>query len=136
MHFYESYFPKEKLFVGIPLFFTTYAGASAGDIPSHYASPYSGPGYNPLEPDVPGELLYKEVVQDLRQNRAKGFWDKDAKAFSVYYDDSKTFGSGMNDESIQKIQDFIKNAGYGGAFVWELRGDTYDWHALQLLSSK
>lgn len=133
MEFYKCYFHPETLFIGSPLFFTTYANASGGNLPSHYASPYSGPGYNPNEPDVEGELLYKEVVDDLNSGAALGFWDGGAKAFSVYYPKLQMFGSGIDDEALKEVVNYIKSSGYGGSMLWELRGDTNDWHVLHFL---
>lgn len=134
MQFYESYFRPDILYVGIPLFFNTYADANEGIPPSHYGSPYSGPGTHPTDPDAKGTLLYREVMRDLELGAAQGFWDPYSIAFSVYYPSLDMFGSGMNPLALKKTIQYTKSSEYRGVMIWELRGDTKDWSALKLIN--
>lgn len=131
MDFYLRYFPKEKLTVGIPLFFNAYADAKEGNPPSHYGSPYSGPAPHLEDSERDGVLLYHEVQTELEKKILEGFWDEHAKAFSVY--DSKTalFGSGISEKSIEAIASFTLEKKFYGVMIWSLSGDTSDWKALK-----
>lgn len=133
LNYYNEHVPREKLTVGIPLFFTTYADAKNGVTPSHYGSSYSGPAPNPYVPYEPGELFYRDIVEDIRNKKAQGFWDPISVAFSAYYPEKAIFASGMNEQSIKEICQFIIDKGFQGAKIWQFQGDTPDWQGLRLM---
>lgn len=133
MSYYSNYVPKEKLAVGIPLFFNTYADVHEGILPSHYGSPYSGPAKNPYVPYEQGNLFYRDIVEALQRGQASGYWDPVALAFMAYYPKTAIWGSGMNKQSIQNVCEFIIKNGFQGAKVWQFQGDTPHWEALRLI---
>jgi chitinase len=133
LKYYVQHVPKEKLAVGIPLFFTTYADAKGGILPSHYGSVYSGPAKNPYVSYEEGELYYRDIVEDIKSGRAVGYWDPISVAFMAYYPQTAVFASGVNEEAIRRVAHFIIEQGFQGAKVWNFQGDTPDWQALRLM---
>lgn len=116
-----------KVRYGAPLYFRTYAGVTGGTADSHTYSPYTGPG-NPNSPS-PGMVLWRQVMDDVANetNGAKGFWDPEAQAYSVYYSGTQEFATGMDiQHSIPAMVTAAKAFNCAGMMIWEFKGDDAD----------
>ncbi len=120
---YLQWIPAEKLTVGIPLYYRTYANARDGDTERHYGSSFNGPGNPPM-------LQYRQVMA----SEAQFFWDDSAHACSAYWPSSGQYGTGINLRAIREICQFIEEQKLGGAMVWELNGDTASWEAMSVIA--
>lgn len=131
MEYYKRYFPVEKLFLGIPFFYSTYADATDGVPHSHYGSSYTGPGINPTDSSQNGTLSYREIQTALIKQKASGFWDPHSIAYSVFFPEGAVFGAGINIQVIDALCDYSRKEGFGGIMIWSLSEDTNDWQALK-----
>lgn len=114
--------PKEKLIVGIPEYFRTFANATGGSENSHLLSPFTGPGSDTGSGD--GIKLAREVWKDVQNGVAEAYWNEKAGGYSVYYPSTSEFASGIDlDKGIPAVCNFIVQNGFGGAMAWEFKGD-------------
>jgi chitinase len=126
---YLQWIPREKLTVGLPLYYRTYNQATGGTPGSHYGSSHSGAG-NPAMPS------YHQVMQELRSGQAISYRDDQSAAVSVYYPGQRVFATGVDERAILEICDYIGDQQVAGAMIWELSGDTSDWQALRLINGQ
>lgn len=114
-------FPREKLLLGLAAYGRSFR---LSDQSSHgVGSPSMGPGSAGMSTKEPGFLAYYEVCQNLSSG-AQRFWDVEQKVphfihgdMWVGYDDAESFTIKLN---------YIREAGFGGASVWNLGLDDFN----------
>jgi chitinase len=110
----------QKLSVGMPLYFRTYAGVTGGEPQSHLNSAYSGPGRGGAEKGI---ILWREGMDDVKSGQAQEFWDEKAGGYSIYYPGTQDFGTGINETGIEKLAELIRAKNLAGGMIWEFKGD-------------
>jgi chitinase len=122
----------QKLSVGMPLYFRTYAGVTGGDPQSHLNSAYSGPGRGGAEKGI---ILWREGMDDVKSGQAQEFWDEKAGGYSIYYPGTQDFGTGINETGIEKLAELIRAKNLAGGMIWEFKGDDANCTATRSLYS-
>ena len=68
-------------------------------------------------------INYRELKDSLKTSNYRRLWDETAKAPYLWREDTGTFITYDDPESIKEKAQFIKNNELGGAMFWQYHGD-------------
>ncbi|KRY16217.1 putative chitinase 3 [Trichinella patagoniensis] len=120
-HYYKRGMPKEKIVIGLPTYGRGWTLQNASNI--KIGAPAVGASVATKYVREPGVCSYYEACE-MMQDGGIRYWDEETA--SPYLIKGNQWISFDDQESFRKKAKWIKQEGYGGAFVWTLDFDDFN----------